>query len=87
MLKTDSLILQGNIKYFTAQQILWCYVEKIWLSKKSRIVFSVNVFGLEFVSLPTADQLQPDFYKLPCLEQRITKLDRKSTIYSAVKCH
>ena len=30
---------------------------------------------LEFVPLPIADQLQPNFYKLPCVEQRITKLD------------
>ena len=29
---------------------------------------------LEFVSLPIADQLQPNFCKLPCVEQRIIKL-------------
>ena len=28
-----------------------------------------------FVSVPIADQLQPNFYKLPCVEQRITKLE------------
>ena len=28
-LKTDGLIFQGNAKYFTAQQILWCCIEKI----------------------------------------------------------
>ena len=56
------------------------------VSKKSKIVCSVKVCRLEFVSLPFADQLQPNFYKLPCLEQKITKLDSKSTMYSAVKC-
>ena len=30
MLKTDSLIFKGNIKYFTVRQILCCCVEKIW---------------------------------------------------------
>ena len=30
MLKTDSLIFQGNLKYFAARQSLWCCVEKIW---------------------------------------------------------
>ena len=45
------------------------------VSKKSKIVCSVKVSRLEFVSLPIADQLQPNFYKLPCVEQRITKLD------------
>ena len=33
MLKTDSLIFSRNIKYFSAQQIWWCCVEKIWLVK------------------------------------------------------
>ena len=33
--------------------------------KKSKIVGSVKVSRLEFVSLPIADQLQPNFYKLP----------------------
>ena len=28
-----------------------------------------------FVSVPIADQLQTNFYKLPCVEQRITKLE------------
>ena len=32
MLKTDSSIFWGNIKYFTEQQILCCSVEKIWLA-------------------------------------------------------
>ena len=45
------------------------------VSKKSKIVCSVKVSRLEFVSLPIADQLQPNFYKLPCVEQRITKLE------------
>ena len=44
-------------------------------SKKSKIVCSVKVFRLEFVSLPFADQLQPNVYKLPCLKQKITKVD------------
>ena len=56
------------------------------VSKKSKAAFSVKVSRLEFVSLAIADQLQPSFYKLPCVEQRITKLDRKGTIYSVVKC-
>ena len=29
MLKINSLMFLGNIKYFTAQQVLWCCVEKI----------------------------------------------------------
>ena len=33
MLKTDSLIFKGNVKYFTAQQILWWCVEKTWSVK------------------------------------------------------
>ena len=56
------------------------------VSKESKVVFSVKVSRLEFVSLVIADQLQPSFYKLPCVKQWITKLDRKSTIYSVVKC-
>ena len=34
------------------------------VSKKSKIVFSVKVSRMEFVSLPIADQLRPKFYKL-----------------------
>ena len=45
------------------------------VSKKSKIVCSVKVSRLEFVSLPIADKLQSKFCKLPCVEQRITKLD------------
>ena len=56
------------------------------VSTKSKIVCSVNLCRLEFVSLPFSDQLQPDVYKLPCLELKITKADWKSTMYSAVKC-
>ena len=56
------------------------------VSKKLKIACSVKVSRLEFVSLPIVDQLQPSFYKLPCVEQRITKLDRKGTICSVVKC-
>ena len=79
MLKTDSLIFYGNVKYFTAQQILWCWIEKM-------SVKNWRVSRLEFVSVPIADQLQPNFYKLLCLEQRVTKLDWKSTMHSVVKC-
>ena len=56
------------------------------ISKKSKIVYSVKVCRREFVSLPFADKLQPNFYKLPSLEQRTAKLDCKSTMYSTVKC-
>ena len=56
------------------------------VSKKSKIVCLVKVSRLELVFLPFADKLQPIFYKLPCLEQKITKVDWKSTMYSAVKC-
>ena len=45
------------------------------ISKKLKIVCSVTVSRLEFVSVPIADQLQPNFDKLPCVEQRIAKLD------------
>ena len=37
MLKTDSLILLGNVKYFSAQQIWWYNVEKIWVVKNRRL--------------------------------------------------
>ena len=43
------------------------------ISKKLKIVCSVTVSRLEFVSVPIADQLHPIFYKLPRVEQRITK--------------
>ena len=56
------------------------------VSRKSKIVCSVKVSRLEFVSLPIADQLQPHFYKLPRVEHKITKLDWKSTMCSVVKC-
>ena len=52
------------------------------ISKKLEIVCSVAVSRLGFLSVPIADQLQPNFYKLPYVEQRITKLDWKITIYS-----
>ena len=45
------------------------------VSKKSKIVCLVKVSRLELVFLPFADKLQPIFYKLPCLEQKITKVD------------
>ena len=45
------------------------------VSKKSKIVCSVKVCRPEFVSLPFADQLLPNFYKLPCVEQKIRKVD------------
>ena len=44
------------------------------VSKKSKIICSVKVSKLEF-SLPIADQLQRNFYKLPCVEQKVTKLE------------
>ena len=56
------------------------------VSQKSKIVCSVKVSILEFVSLPTEDKLHPNFYKLPCVEQGIAKLDCKSTMYIFVKC-
>ena len=56
------------------------------VDKKSKIVCSVKVSRLEFVSLPIADQLQQSFYKLPSVEQGITKLEWKSTMYSVGKC-
>ena len=37
MLKTDSLIFSGNIKYFTSQQVLWCCLEQIWQVKNRRL--------------------------------------------------
>ena len=53
--------------------------------KKLKTVCSVTVSRLVcFLSI--ADQLQPNFYKLPCLEQRITKRDWKSTIHSVAEC-
>ena len=57
-------------------------------SKKWKIVCSVNVSRLEFVSPSITGQLQPNFHKLlPApLKQRITKLHWKSTMYSVVKC-
>ena len=45
------------------------------ISKKLKIVCSVTVSRLEFVPVPIADQLQPNVYKLSCVEQRITKTD------------
>ena len=45
------------------------------VSKKLKIVCSVKVSRLEFLSLPIVDQLQLNFYKLTCAEQRIIKLD------------
>ena len=45
------------------------------VSKKWKIVCSVKVCRLELVSLPFADKIQSNFYKLPSLEQKITKVD------------
>ena len=39
------------------------------LSKKSKTVCSVKVSRLEYVSLPIANQLQPNFSKMPGVEQ------------------
>ena len=56
------------------------------VSKKLKIVCSVKVSRLKFVSLTIADQLQQNFCKMLCVEQRIIKLDWKSTMHSVVKC-
>ena len=45
------------------------------ISKKLKIVFSVIVSRLEFVSVLIAGQLQPNVFKLPFVQKRITKLD------------
>ena len=49
-----------------------------------KIVCSVTVSGLKFASVTITDQVQPNFYKLSYVEQKIAKLDWKSTMYSAV---
>ena len=59
--------------------------EKNMISKKLNIVYSVTISRVDFVSIPIPDQLQPNLYKLPFVEKRITKLDSKSTMYSVVK--
>ena len=59
--------------------------EEYMVSKKSKIVWVVKVSRLEIVSLPITDQLQPNFYKMPCAEQRITKLNWKNTMNNVVK--
>ena len=38
------------------------------VGEKMKIFCSVKVSKLEFVSLPIADHLQSNFYKLPCVE-------------------
>ena len=48
---------------------------KNMIKKKLKIFCSVTVSRVEFVSIPIPDQLQPNLYKLPFVEQRITKLD------------
>ena len=53
--------------------------------KKLKIVCSVKISRLEFVSLPIANQFQQNFYKPPCVEQRNTKLDLKITKHNVVK--
>ena len=75
-------------KYYVFHSITHFMVlcRKNMVSKKSKIVCSVKVSRPEFVSLPIVDQLQPNLYKLPCVEQRITNLDWKSTMCSVVKC-
>ena len=45
------------------------------VSKKFKIICSVKVSRLKFVSLPSADQLQQNFNKLLYVEHRIAKLD------------
>ena len=56
------------------------------VSRKSKIVCSVKLSRQEFVSLPFEDQLQSNFYNLPCVEQKIRKLDWKSTLCSVIIC-
>ena len=63
MLKTDSLIFQGNIKYFVGTTTCEMVCGENMVSKKSKTVYSVKVSRLEFVSLPITDQLQPIFSK------------------------
>ena len=57
------------------------------VSKNMKIFSSVTVSRLEFVVVPYADQLEPNFHKLPCVEQSITKLDWKISKYSVFKWH
>ena len=45
MLKTDSLIFQGYVKYFTAEQILWCCVEKHDQQKTEDCLLSKQYLG------------------------------------------
>ena len=56
MLKTDGLI------FFVVPY------GKNMISKKLKIVCPVAVSRLEFVPVLIADQLQPNFYKLPFVE-------------------
>ena len=44
------------------------------ISEKLKIACSVTVCRLQFVSVPIADQLQSNFYKVPCAEQRISNI-------------
>ena len=86
MLKTDSLIFKEILNISHQNKFCGAVWRKYGNSKKSKIVCSVKLSRLEFVSLPITDQLQPNFYKLSCVEQWITKLDGKSNMYRVVKC-
>ena len=74
MLKPDNLIFSGNIKFHSTRSFM-VLIGVNMVSKKWQIVCSVKVCRLELVSLPFADKIQSNFYKLPSLEQKITKVD------------
>ena len=55
-----------------------CGGQNSWFSKASLRICYVSLFECKCPSVLKT-------YKLPCLEWRITKLDRKSTMYIVVK--
>ena len=56
------------------------------ISEKSEFVCWVKVCSWSLFLCPLQTNYLPSFYELPCLEQKITKVDWESTMYSAVKC-
>ena len=60
--------------------MLMCGGQNSWFCKASLRICSVNLFECK-----VAWMLKTVIYKLPCEEQRITKLDWKSTMHSVVK--
>ena len=80
MLKTGS-----TNKCFTAQQISWCCVEKIWSVKKWGFSCSVTVSRLEFVSVRIAEQLQPNCLETALCKTQDYKTRLKGTMYSVVR--